>query len=389
MTYFGIDVSQHNSTIDWARVKGAGIDFAFARAVLCTRPDTMFAANVRGMKANGIIPGAYHFLYSRAWASPEAQCDAFLEKVGNPTGMLLALDVEKDGTSRPDIDDVRRFVARFRERAPGHPLIIYTGQWYWCGGSYPIDNRPGFSYGPLWHSRYVGGTNTAYGPLYATVPASYWYAGFGGWSGVTFLQYQSQGRVPGVSGDVDVNAFRGTEGQLTLLAGSTLSIPDTSTEAAMATALRTESRRIASDTISRNKPGAVLYRDEGQTKVRTLDATFALDDFGVPTGSTGFRAVAIAKGQFDTDGDLEGGIALIRQADVIETRGKTAAELALTAAEFFVPPVAPADTTPFAQADVDAKVAAAVALYEQQHAGDLALIEAFRQASKVIVQAGA
>lgn len=119
----------------------------------------------------------------------------------------------------------------------------------------------------------------------------------------------------------------------------------------MASGIRSESRKIASDSVLRNKAGAVLYRDEGRTPVRTLGEEYLLDDFGVPTGVTGFRAVRLLAGKFDNDDEPEGGIALIKATDVAGgPRPKTEAELRATAAYFAA---APADGSPYTQADLD------------------------------------
>ena len=56
---FGIDVSLNQETIDWAKVKNAGLTFAVAR---CVREsggvDPTFARNVAGARQIGLIPGA-------------------------------------------------------------------------------------------------------------------------------------------------------------------------------------------------------------------------------------------------------------------------------------------------------------------------------------------
>lgn len=106
----------------------------------------------------------------------------------------------------------------------------------------------------------------------------------------------------------------------------------------MARAIRTEGRKIASGHVVRVRGGAKLYRsaeDGGKGLVRTLDASTLLDDFGVPTGTSGFRAVRLISGSFDSDDDREGGIALVREADVTGgPRPKTDDELAATRAMF-------------------------------------------------------
>jgi lysozyme len=58
----GIDVSNHNPPVDWQAVKNANISFAFAKATEgATFKDITFARNWSGMKAAGIMRGAYHF----------------------------------------------------------------------------------------------------------------------------------------------------------------------------------------------------------------------------------------------------------------------------------------------------------------------------------------
>ena len=117
-----------------------------------------------------------------------------------------------------------------------------------------------------------------------------------------------------------------------------LRIPDTSTTTGddMARAIRTEGRRISSDSVVRVRAGTVLYSDAlGKEVVRTLSESTLLDDFGVPTGTSGWRAVRLLSGQFDGDSDREGGIALVRSRDISGgPRPKTDDELRRTAARF-------------------------------------------------------
>ena len=54
----GIDVSRHNGTVDWAKVKAAGARFALIRAGwggdIASQDDPTFAANVAGCEAQGL-----------------------------------------------------------------------------------------------------------------------------------------------------------------------------------------------------------------------------------------------------------------------------------------------------------------------------------------------
>lgn len=79
---FGIDVSYHNGNINWAKVKAAGVDYAFIRVgnrgyetgKLCI--DSKYKEYIRGAKANGVKVGVYFF--SQATTEAEALEEASL-----------------------------------------------------------------------------------------------------------------------------------------------------------------------------------------------------------------------------------------------------------------------------------------------------------------------
>ena len=63
----GIDVSSHNGSIDWGKVKNAGIGFAILRAGYgkhASQQDSCFTANAAGALGAGIACGAYWFSYA-------------------------------------------------------------------------------------------------------------------------------------------------------------------------------------------------------------------------------------------------------------------------------------------------------------------------------------
>lgn len=58
----GIDVSHHQGVIDWARLPGQGVDFAYIKATEGGDwRDPAFARNWRGAGAAGVAHGGYHF----------------------------------------------------------------------------------------------------------------------------------------------------------------------------------------------------------------------------------------------------------------------------------------------------------------------------------------
>lgn len=198
----GIDVSRYQGAIDWPKVYAAGIRFAFARASYgAGTPDPKYAVNVRRACRAGLVVGAYHFLVH---GSPEAQADYFMSRIHDPSGLLVAVDVEEEGS--PTIADVRAFVARWRTKHPAHKVFVYTNPNTW---RYRLGNPAGAALGPLWLAHWVGGTGSP-GALYRSVPSSYWTPGLGGWAAATLLQFTSKASVAGITGNVDADAYRGT-----------------------------------------------------------------------------------------------------------------------------------------------------------------------------------
>ena len=104
---YGIDVSHHQETVDWTKVAGAGISFAYAKASEGMNADPLFPANWAGMKAAGVIRGAYHFF--RPKTDPAAQASHFCALVGalDPADLPPMVDLEPAGltqTSTPTPD---------------------------------------------------------------------------------------------------------------------------------------------------------------------------------------------------------------------------------------------------------------------------------------------
>ena len=107
----GIDVSQFQGDIDWAKVKAAGIDFVILRvggrdAVAGTiYDDTKFAQNLKGAEAAGIDIGVYFFSQAVTPAEAQEEADYALSKIkGHTLKMPVVFDWEpykpSSGTAR-------------------------------------------------------------------------------------------------------------------------------------------------------------------------------------------------------------------------------------------------------------------------------------------------
>ena len=106
----GIDVSSWQGTIDWKKVKAAGIDYAIIRAGygkedIDKQTDSTFVQNIKGAKEAGMPFGLYHF--SHASTVEEAKQEAnFLLEILETNGVTpddlaypIAFDIEGKAVS--------------------------------------------------------------------------------------------------------------------------------------------------------------------------------------------------------------------------------------------------------------------------------------------------
>jgi lysozyme len=189
----GIDVASYQGNVNWTKVKGAGLTFGFDKATEgTTYRNPYFAGNWANIKSAGIIRGAYHF--GHPGSNPTTQADFFINTVSPVHGDLqMTLDIEvTDGRTPAQVWSwIQAFIARIQYRT-GRPGIIYTGFYFWRDS---VGNPRNNLNCPLWLAAYVSDP-TPYVP-----PA---------WSTWSFWQYTDAGSVPGVSGNVDRDAWNGS-----------------------------------------------------------------------------------------------------------------------------------------------------------------------------------
>lgn len=127
---YGIDVSHHQGAIDWRRVAGDGIAFAYVKATEGgDHVDARFAENWRGAGEAGIRRGAYHFF---TLCRPGAdQARNFLATVPGDAELAPAVDLELAGNcaERPSHHRVMTELVTFldaveRERPR---VLLYVG----------------------------------------------------------------------------------------------------------------------------------------------------------------------------------------------------------------------------------------------------------------------
>lgn len=128
---YGIDVSHYQGDINWPKVAGDGIDFAYIKATEGgDTVDDHFDANWHGARAAGVKVGAYHFFTLCRTGTDQAA--NLLEVVPVAEADLpTAVDLEfpNNCADRPPVATVQRELKDFLnavEAATGQPVLLYV-----------------------------------------------------------------------------------------------------------------------------------------------------------------------------------------------------------------------------------------------------------------------
>ncbi|MEM0898367.1 MAG: GH25 family lysozyme [Pseudomonadota bacterium] len=193
----GVDVSHWQGDIDWKKLRTQGANFAFIKATEGGKhADRLFKTNWKNAKAAGIPTGAYHFMYWCRHAKEQAEW--FIRNVPKEKGSLPpVLDVEWNGNKRTCPGKLPRKTVLKKmqvwmdivERHYGvKPVIYVTPDFY-------EDNLKGqFKEYSFWLR------SVAQHPKgrYPNRDFAFW-------------QYSGTGLSKGVSTQIDLNVFNGTE----------------------------------------------------------------------------------------------------------------------------------------------------------------------------------
>lgn len=181
----GIDVSHHQKSIDFTKVKNAGIEFVIIRAgygKYISQKDRCFESNYAKAKEAGLKIGAYWYSYAKSTAEAEQEAQICLQAVeGKKFDLPIFYDIEEKRTFNSG--NTNSIAVTFME------MIKKNG--YDCGlymsrsplNSY-INKETQRKY-PLWIAEYNSKLN---------------YSG-----DVMIWQYSSTGKIEGVNGNVDLN----------------------------------------------------------------------------------------------------------------------------------------------------------------------------------------
>ncbi len=194
---YGIDVSYHQGSIDWAAVKGAGVRFAILRCGIGSewdgvgenkQDDAYWYTNANACRDQGIPFGVYLYSYATNTDMARSEAAHVLRLVkGYDLSLPIFFDQENANTARLDSGTVQEISRVFCDtvKSAGYNVGIY---------SYTS-----------WFNRYYSGFN--WDGLYCWVAdyqAANAYGGrYNAW------QFSSNGSVSGISGRVDQNYWYG------------------------------------------------------------------------------------------------------------------------------------------------------------------------------------
>lgn len=184
----GIDVSNWQGNIDFAKVKQSGIQIVYMKATEGTTfVDKKLNQNYSRAKAQGLKIGFYHFF--RPSLDSKAQAKHFANTInGKVSDCKLALDLEvADNFSKSALTDKALTFINELKSLTGLDIVVYTYTYF---ARTNIDSRLGVY--PLWIAHY-GVLTPGSNPI---------------WNSWVGFQYSSTGSVPGVSGNCDMNEFK-------------------------------------------------------------------------------------------------------------------------------------------------------------------------------------
>lgn len=257
----GIDVSRWQGTIDWNRVKAAGIQFAMIRISYGMGLDSRFRENLAGAKAAGVPVGVYHFTTAVTPEGARQEIDWLFEQLGDEKlEYPVAFDMEDEGDRYTGMTRGQRTdiaVAGLSQiEQHGYYAILYTNpSWLntkldaaalkpydiWLA-AWQAERPAGYDYG-MWQYTSAGkvdgiDTNVDLDAAFKNYPAIIKAVGLNGWQTGTNPDYTTYTVKPGDSwwgiaqsqlGDgrkyKELAAFNGATPETVLYAGQVLKIP--------------------------------------------------------------------------------------------------------------------------------------------------------------------
>lgn len=188
-TYFGVDISEHNGTVDWAKV-AKKVDFAILRVGWVGNNnnhtiDKKFNENYAAAKKAGVKLGAYVYMYSKSTSAAIKGAEWAVQQIkGKFFDLPVYCDMEDasiSGLSKATLTAITDTFNKVIQKA-GYKAGVYANK-YWFDSKLDKSLRTAYH---TWIAHYTSGNNKYKGEY-------------------EMWQNSSKGKVDGVKGNVDTN----------------------------------------------------------------------------------------------------------------------------------------------------------------------------------------
>ena len=194
----GIDVAKWNGTIDWAKVKKAGIEFAVLKVIdKSNKTEESFIRNYAGATAQGLPVDVYNYLYTTTESSAITAAKAVVNTLaGRKVGKVWA-DVEDACLKNKSIQLIR-IINTYKAviEAAGYEFGVYTGLSFYNSYIKPYREYIDCEF---WIARYPSTKEMSITSMPAASKKQSIFHVLWGW------QYSSHGKVPGINSYVDLD----------------------------------------------------------------------------------------------------------------------------------------------------------------------------------------
>ncbi|WP_408930748.1 peptidoglycan DD-metalloendopeptidase family protein [Corynebacterium axilliensis] len=209
-TIFGVDVSEHQDGMSLKQAKREGVEFAIIRTTDGTYKDRCYRSHLEDAEGAGMLTAAYHYLRNPSEGSSVAQqVQASLEVMGDKKRPVW-IDVETNAGLH--VGHIRACKAEF-ERRGVRVIGCYSYVPYWEGRIAPSE-PDSHEFGAFWVAAYGQNPHGKPRDIYPGDQHHQWNYPLGNQKPVLW-QFGSNALVAGHA--VDINAYRGTRGELEAL----------------------------------------------------------------------------------------------------------------------------------------------------------------------------
>ena len=188
--YQGIDVSMWQGNIDFNAVKNSGIEAVYIRSSEgIGYIDPYFKTNYEKAKENGLKVGFYHYVTARSTDEAINEAKFFVSVInGLSPDMRLAMDFEYFGSlNLYEINEISKAFLETLKNESGKDVVIYSDAY----NARSFFSQELANIYPIWVADY-----------FVEEPENN-----GKWNSWVGFQYSDEGRISGISGNVDLDKY--------------------------------------------------------------------------------------------------------------------------------------------------------------------------------------